>query len=244
MFRVGGLLMRNGVIQFTGTAAPVNGAAGTGFGVAGPGSLYFRTDGAVYANTNTKASPTWTQLGSVAALADGKIFVGGAGGAAAAQTPSGDLTMSNTGVVSLAETLVKYAEIAIPSADIVSAVAGKLSHAQGQVLVAAPGAGKALELLSAVLIYDFAGAGYGGGGNLTISWGAGGAALTGLISAANSLGSAADKVIAFVPLSTAGISLVSNAALHLVSSAVPWTLGAATGVARVKVAYRVHTTGL
>lgn len=138
---------------------------------------------------------------------------------------------------------IQYAEIAIPAADIVSTAAGKLGHAAGQMLVAAPGAGKAMELLSALLIYDYAGAGYSAGGNLTVNWAGGGAALTGLVAAANSLGATADKVVLFVPLSTAGIPMVVNTGLNLVASAA-FTAGSATGVCRVKVAYRVHTTGL
>lgn len=40
------------------------------------------------------------------ALADGKIFIGNSGGAAAAVTPSGGFTISNTGVATLASTAV------------------------------------------------------------------------------------------------------------------------------------------
>jgi len=207
----------SGVMWISGSGAPSDGV--TGAGVAEKGSFYVRlSNGAHYYNTGTKASPTWTLVGTI----------------------SSDTVTS----AMMTETLIKYAEVAISSADIVSASAGKLSHAQGQILVAAPGAGKLLELLSATLIYDYAGAGYGGGGNLTVNWSAGGAALTGLVSAANSLGAGADKVVTFVPLSTAAIPMVVNAGLNLVTSSVPWTLGSATGVVRMKVAYRVHTTGL
>lgn len=59
-FKVGGLLMKGGAYIFAGTAAPTN--AVTGAGKAGPGSLYLCTGtGVVYVNTNTKASPTWSQ---------------------------------------------------------------------------------------------------------------------------------------------------------------------------------------
>jgi len=81
-----------------------------------------------------------------------------------ANMPSGTV---KTGIMD--PTLIKYAEVAIPAADIVSTSAGKLGHAQGQELVAAPGAAYVLELISAVLIYDYAGAGYGSGGNLTVT---------------------------------------------------------------------------
>jgi hypothetical protein len=51
------------VCLLVGSGDPVNGT--TGANVCGPGSLYFDvaiTTKAVYVNTNTKASPTWTAL--------------------------------------------------------------------------------------------------------------------------------------------------------------------------------------
>lgn len=58
-----GVRFANDIVQSTGSAAPTNGTSGTGAGVSGPGSVYFRTNGSVYVNTNTKASPTWVSLG-------------------------------------------------------------------------------------------------------------------------------------------------------------------------------------
>jgi hypothetical protein len=158
-------------------------------------------------------------------------------------TMSGDATISAAGVVSLSETMVKYAEVAITSANITDTAAGKLGHADGVVLVADPGATKVVELLSAVLIYDFGGAGYGDGGNITINTN-GGAAITGLVSAGNSLGAGADKIYGFVPLATAARAMTANKGLNLVASAAFTNGGSATGVVRIKVAYRVHTHGL
>src|SRR5690348_4133615 len=49
------------IIALQGAGAPTDGT--TGAGVAGPGSLYVDTaNGAIYSNTNTKASPTWSVL--------------------------------------------------------------------------------------------------------------------------------------------------------------------------------------
>lgn len=103
---VGSVGLKHGVVMFSGTGAPSNGTSGTGAGKAGPGSLYVdATNKKLYQNTNTKASPTWQSVGDIAAaeiaLADGKVLIGGAGGAAAAQTLSGDLTTTNTGVTTL-----------------------------------------------------------------------------------------------------------------------------------------------
>lgn len=234
----------SGVMWFSGSGAPTN--AVTGAGVAEKGSFYIRlSNGAVYYNTGTKASPTWSLMGAVGALATNNIFVGSAGGVATDVALSGHATIVASGALTLAETIVKYDEIAIPSADIVSATAGKLSHAAGQILVAAPAAGKAIEFISATLIYDYAGAAYGGGGDLTIRYSGGGTILSATVTAANSFGSASDKVAVFQPLDTAGgILLTTAAGLNLVSASVPFTLGSATGVGRVKVSYRIHTTGL
>lgn len=65
------------------------------------GCLMIRSTGAVYANTGTVAAPVWTQMGTVAALANGAIFVGDAGGAAQACVPAGDVTITNAGVTAI-----------------------------------------------------------------------------------------------------------------------------------------------
>ncbi len=47
---------------FPGAGAPTDGTSGDGAGTAGPGSLYFDvTNGTIYINSNTLASPTWSQ---------------------------------------------------------------------------------------------------------------------------------------------------------------------------------------
>ena len=55
----------NDICILAGTAAATDGTSGTGAGVAGPGSLYIRQDGAsstLLINTNTTASPTWSAI--------------------------------------------------------------------------------------------------------------------------------------------------------------------------------------
>lgn len=57
----------NDVFHSTGSGAPTSGTSGTGVGVAGPGSIYTNyATGTQYTNTNTKASPTWSVIGSAA----------------------------------------------------------------------------------------------------------------------------------------------------------------------------------
>ena len=59
----------NDVFISAGSGAPTSGTTGTGFGVAGPGSFYVDyTNKVTYQNTNTKASPTWTVLGTAGTL--------------------------------------------------------------------------------------------------------------------------------------------------------------------------------
>ena len=61
--------MKGGVEVRTGAGAPTNGTSGTGAGLSGPGSLYLDyTNKTLYQNTNTKASPTWNQIGGSGAV--------------------------------------------------------------------------------------------------------------------------------------------------------------------------------
>jgi hypothetical protein len=60
-----GLLLKNSVRAFVFAGVPVAGTSGTEAGVAGKGSLVIdSTNGKLYINTNTKASPTWTVVGT------------------------------------------------------------------------------------------------------------------------------------------------------------------------------------
>jgi len=202
--RFGRVALPGGVWMYSGATAPTNGTSGTGQGKAGPGSVYYlTTNGRMYRNYGTKASPLWRMSSGM-----------------------------------------YYDEVLISAADIVSTAAGKLGHAEGQILVAAPGAGYLLQLISAVLIFDYATATYGAGGNVTVNWSGAGGAITGLISAANSFGAGADKLAHFIPLSTAALVPIANAGLNMVAASAFTNPGTAAGVGRVKIAYLVHTTGL
>lgn len=55
----------NGIWLLTNAGAPTDGASGTGAGHAAKGSLCIDyTNGVLYINTGTKASPTWTVAGT------------------------------------------------------------------------------------------------------------------------------------------------------------------------------------
>lgn len=133
--------------------------------------------------------------------------------------------------------LVRIATGQISAADIVATGAGKFGHAQGYPLVAAPGANIAVFPILCLISYDFITAAYTAGGNTTVNWDAGGAALTGLISAANSMAAASDKPFVLPVLSTVGIALVANSGLNLVTSVAFTQPGTAAGVINYKILY-------
>lgn len=136
-------------------------------------------------------------------------------------------------------------ERTISAAEIVGTAAGDLGHANGVELVAAAGSGYALEFISAIAIYDYATAAYTGGGDDTsIRLGGGGAAITGIVTAANLLGAAGDKIVRFDPLAAAALP-VSVGVNISINSTTAWTQpGTAAGILRVQTSYRIHRTGL
>lgn len=55
----------NAIIKVIGAGVPTDGTSGTKAGEAGPGSEYTDvTNAKLYINTGTKASPTWTVVGT------------------------------------------------------------------------------------------------------------------------------------------------------------------------------------
>lgn len=202
----------------------------------------------------------------VAAALDGKtsgqIFIGN-GTTVVSVAVTGDVTISNAGVTAIgagkvtdamhaANTLttasfgtsvLQQAAYSISSANITGTSAGQLGHANGVVLVAAQGAHNIIEFVSATMHYKFGTAQYTGGGNITVNNSAGGTALTGLVSFANSVGNAASKSLTFVPLTTVAIPNVENGGIALVSASAPTQPGTAAGTITGIVTYRVHPTG-
>jgi len=136
--------------------------------------------------------------------------------------------------------VIKVAEVDISAAEVISTAAGDLGHAHGVVLVPDVGAGYFVELISATVKVTFDTAAYTDGGNLTINVN-GAAAVTGLVSAANSFGNAASKNIVFKPLAAAGLVTAVDKGFNLESSAAFTDPGTAVGTAKVKIIYRIHT---
>lgn len=155
-----------------------------------------------------------------------------------------DTTTALAATVSTLSTRVtnnlQYIDVTISAADIISTASGKLGHANGYPLVAAPGAGVYLEFVSSLLKYDYSTAAYTAGGNITVN-AAAGSAITGLISAANSLGASADVVVRFNPLTTAGTVIAANTGINLVAASAFTNPGTAAGTVTIRTYYRTHT---
>lgn len=109
-------------------------------------------------------------------------------------------------------------------------------------VVAAPGAGYALDFVSAVLIYDSTLTAYVNGGVITINYGSGGAAVSTNL-AATFLTGAGDKVYNMQKLNAAGgYTMPVNTGLVITNAAAPFITG--TGVCRLYITYKVYTTNL
>lgn len=141
--------------------------------------------------------------------------------------------------VEIAPSVLRVATGTITSANITGTGAGQLGHAQGVILVAAAAAGSVNEFVSLVIANDFATAAYTGGGNTTVNISGGGAALTGLVSNANFIQSASDKIIEFVPLAATFNSYGTGAnGIALVTAFAPTQPGTAAGVFKWELIYR------
>jgi hypothetical protein len=182
----------------------------------------------------------WERL---SAKTSGQILVGD-GTDIASVAVSGDVALTSAGVVTIGQNIIRQRSVTISSADIVGTSAGQLSHADGYELVPAPGAQEVIEFISAVLIYDFDTAAYTGGGNVVVRY-AGGLQQSAVISAANSFTSAADTINTALPNSASTLTTAGKGVgLNLTTASAITQPGTAAGVARVKVTYRIHTTGL
>jgi len=146
-----------------------------------------------------------------------------------------------SGGIKIAPNVTQYTTtVNLTATEIVGTGSGKIGHAGGASLVAAPGAGKALELVSAVLVYTFDTAAYTGGANdLTIQDNSG-TPFTGAITTASLLGAGFDSIVKVNFLAAAGVSLLENAPLALVGT--PYTNpGTADGILDVIVTWNEVT---
>jgi hypothetical protein len=171
----------------------------------------------------------------VAAKTAGQVMIGDGtdvvslalGGDVASVSAAGSVALANP--QRLLSTTVNLTKTLIVGND-----AGDIGHALGVELVAAV-ASKIIVPVAIVVNYTFGTAAYTDGGNIYAIY-AGGAAATGVASAASSLGAAASNINVLAPLS--GLALV-NTGLNLVAAAAFTDPGTAAGTAVVKTYYRL-----
>lgn len=133
--------------------------------------------------------------------------------------------------------VIQYAEVAITAAQMLTLAT------TAKELVAAPGAGYVLEFVSASFIFDY-GAVFtvAGGDDLAIRYTDGSGTIVSLtLETTGLLDTAADAIKTIKPLAT-DITMTANAALILDN--VGSNYGGTGSPCRVKIAYRVHATGL
>lgn len=127
---------------------------------------------------------------------------------------------------------IRYKTVKVTSAEILAL------NATPKELVAAPGAGRAIEFVSAVLHLDYGTATYTANGTLTIRTATNDSVLSGTLAAAELLHSTVDKIATMTPIST-GIGLDMNEAIELYEPTGECTTG--NGTLTVVVGYRIHS---
>jgi len=153
---------------------------------------------------------------------------------------------ATAGISNISQVVEKTALVTIDSTKIVGTSAGDIGHADGAILVAAPGTGYAHEFVSAFFIYDHATADFAGGGDdIVVQVGVTGTqvAVSGAITDANLLTASGDKMLRLGSTATE-LAHADNGVISLQGTALTNNGGTAAGVLRVHVTYRVHTTGL
>ncbi len=114
----------------------------------------------------------------------------------------------------------------------------KLLVTAPKLLVSAPGPGKILEFVSAVLFLDYNSATYDTNTSLTVQTVTGNTALSGAVTAANFLHKTADVYTVMAALGTAaGVVTDVNDGLELVAIGIPDT---GDSPMKIKIAYRIH----
>lgn len=153
-----------------------------------------------------------------------------------------DVKLIDGGVSLTANVIQKTVLTTLTAAEIVGTAAGDVGHADGAILVASPGSGYILQLVSAMLIYDYDTAAYTGGGDDTVIQ-LGTVAQTAPIAGADLLEAAGDKLVSLSPLGAVDLPGTVGTTLNLQGTALTQP-GTAAGVLRCYVTYNVITTGL
>lgn len=129
--------------------------------------------------------------------------------------------------------MTQLVTVSLAAADLIDTAAGKLSHANGLIVVPAAPTGYVNILHRAIVSYTYATAAYTGGGNTTFNIGAGGAALTGLIATTTLWQNASSIIQEFVPLSTVAFPITKETSINLKTASAITNPGTAAGTAKV-----------
>ncbi len=124
---------------------------------------------------------------------------------------------------------IRTIEIELTAAEIL------LIYSTPKTLVAAPGAGKLIEFISAVGFLDHGGTDFAGGGAMVIQTITGNTALSDAVAAATLINASADAYVIFQALS-AEVATNINDGLELTNATQVHTTG--NGILRIKVTYR------
>lgn len=131
--------------------------------------------------------------------------------------------------------------VTLSATEIVGTSAGDIGHASGAVLVAAPGAGYALEFVAATLIMDYSTAAYTGGANDAVIR-LGTTAVSSALTDTNCFKATADAIVRVGAIATEKV-LTANSTINIAGTAFTQP-GTAAGVVRVYITYRQIATGL
>jgi hypothetical protein len=141
-----------------------------------------------------------------------------------------------------AETLLKNANVSLTNAMVLALRATPIT------LVAAPGAGKVIEFISAALIFDYVGAYTESADNLAVRYENGsGVIVSDTIEATGFADATADTITfarAKVDPIVAGASAANKALVLHNTGDGEWGAGNAANAIRVRTTYRIHPTGL
>lgn len=185
------------------------------------GGLYINeTTGALYYNSGSRTSCTFTLIGTVA-----------------------DNTLTTVKLMANVVTSAKLDTNVLQVDKVSISAANIISGTTMMQLVAAPASGSFLEFVGCTISYTFGTAAFTGGGNVSIALGT--TPITGIISNANSFGKGSSAILQFAPLAAAAVDIsgLSATALNInVASGAFTNPGTAAGTAVAYVAYRIHTT--
>ena len=195
------------------------------------------TRGSIISGQTASNVPT-----ALAAKSSGQILVGD-GTDLVSVAVSGDVTLASNGTVTIAADAVDSSmmnPLVIKTERVVISTANILAMNGAPVdVVAAPGAGIAIEFISATIAYTHDTADYTGGGDITINY-SGGSAVSGTLTKTNSFGASANKIFRVGKTAETELELSSATALVITNATGAFTdPGTAAGTANLYITYRM-----